>query len=170
MPQRSAVSQLPEGVRQELEQRLVRGGFAGYEQLAEWLGVQGFEISKSSIHRYGQQFESRLRALKVATDQAKAISDASSDDEGAMNEALIRLVQTKTFEILVALEEDEAPENLSKIGRMVADLARASISQKKWAEQTRAKVAAAADEFASRNGLTATQAEDLRRELLGVVA
>ncbi|HYW05019.1 MAG TPA: DUF3486 family protein [Gammaproteobacteria bacterium] len=170
MAQRSAVSQLPEGIRQELEQRLVRGGFAGYAQLADWLSEQGFEISRSSIHRYGQQFESRLQALRIATDQAKAIAGASADDEGAMNEALIRLVQTKTFEILRALDEDDTPENLPKIGRMVADLARASISQKKWAEQTRAKVAAAADEFASRNGLTATQAEDLRRELLGVVA
>ena len=174
MGRRSKISQLPDGTRKALEERLIRGSFSGYEALTDWLAEQGFEISKSAIHRYGQQFESRLQALKVATDQAKAIAQASQDDEGDMNEALIRLVQTKTFELLVALDEGDDEEgpgvDLPKIGRMVAELARASISQKKWAEQVRAKVAKAADEFASRNGLSATQARDLRRELLGVVS
>lgn len=175
MPQRSAVSQLPEDMRKKLEQRLIKGGFAGYEDLSGWLAEQGFEISKSALHRYGQQFENRLQALKTATDQAKAIAQASKDDEGDMNEALIRLVQTKTFKVLVAMEGADGGEagpaiDLPKVGRMVAELARASISQKKWAEQMRAKVAKAADEFASRNGLSATQARDLRRELLGVVS
>lgn len=176
MPQRSAVSQLPEDVRKQLEQRLLKGGFADYEGLSEWLAEQGYEISRSAVHRYGQRFEGRLQALKTATDQAKAIAQASKDDEGDMNEALIRLVQTKTFEVLVALEEGDdedgnAPSvDLPKIGRMVAELARASISQKRWADQVRARIQAKADEFASRNGLSAAQAQDLRRELLGVVA
>ena len=145
MPQRSAVSQLPEAVRKELEQKLLRGGFADYAGLADWLGGQGFEISRSAVHRFGQQFESRLQALKTATDQAKAIAAASKDDEGDMNEALIRLVQTKTFEVLVELDriDDEASSvDLAKIGRMVSELARASVSQKKWAEQARERALA----------------------------
>ena len=168
MPQRSAVSQLPDDVRSELEQRLVHAGFAGYEALADWLAEQGFEISKSSIHRYGQQFEQRLSALKFATDQAKAIAEASEDDEGAMNEALIRLVQQQIFSLLMEVDH-EAPD-LAKIARAAADLVRSSISQKKFAEQVQAKIDAKAADFASRNGLSAKQTEDLRRELLGVVA
>lgn len=175
MPQRSAVTLLPDAVREELERKLLRNGFGGYDELSAWLAEQGFEISKSAVHRYGQGFEQRMQALKVATDQAKSLAAESGDDEGAMNEALLRLVQTKTFNILLALEEaDDGKEldagSLAKIGRMVADLARASVTQKKWAEQVRAKLVAKADAYASRNGLSGKQAEDLRRELLGVVA
>lgn len=178
MPQRSAVSQLPEGVRKELEQRLIKGGFSDYDGLADWLGEQGFEISRSSVHRYGQQFENRLQALKLATDQAKAIASASKDDEGDMNEALIRLVQTKTFEILVAFEEGEdengKPTNvdLSKIGRMVAELARASISQKKHADEIRRaeREAAANDveEAARAQGMDDDQVLFWRGKVLGI--
>jgi len=170
MAQRSAVAQLPDEVREELERRLLRSSFSGYEDLASWLQEAGFEISKSSVHRYGQQFEQRMAALKVATDQAKTLAAEADDDEGAMNEALLRLVQTKTFEILIELEDEKVEANLPKIGRMVAELARASVTQKKWAEQVRAKLQQKVDAYASRNGLSGTQAEDLRRELLGVVA
>jgi hypothetical protein len=170
MPARGAITQLPDAVRTELEQRLLRGGFAGYVALADWLAEQGYGIGKSAVHRYGQAFERRMAALKIATDQAKALAAESGDDEGAMNEALIRLVQTRTFEILLELDHDAASTDLAKIGRMVADLARASVSQKKWAEQARAKIAAKLDAYASRSGLSGKQAEDLRRELLGVVA
>lgn len=171
MPQRSAVSLLPEAVRQQLEQRLLKGGFADYQGLADWLTEQGFEISRSSVHRYGQTFERRLQSLRLATDQAKAISQASEDDEGAMNEALIRLVQTKTFEILVALEDNEdGGADLAKIGRMVAELARASVTQKKYAEQVRQSViadAAESAETAARSaGMSATSAAELRRKIL----
>jgi len=170
MPARSAVTQLPDAVRTELERKLLRSGFSDYQALADWLAEQGYEISKSSVHRYGQEFEQRMAALKVATDQAKTLAAESADDEGAMNEALLRLVQTKTFEILLQLEDQKIETNLPKIGRMVAELARASITQKKWAEQVRTKLKAQVDAYASRNGFTKQQREDMLKELLGVVA
>jgi len=146
--QRSSVELLPDEVRQELEKRLIQGGFAGYVALAEWLNEQGFEISKSSVHRYGTKFEDRLRALKVATDQAKAIAEASEDDAGAMNDAIIRLVQTKTFELLVELETDD--KSLPRIGQMVAKLAQAAVRQKKWAKEREDKVKQETQETAVR--------------------
>jgi len=172
--QRSSVELLPEEIRQELEKKLIRGGFAGYEGLAEWLAAQGYEIGKSSVHRYGKKFEDRLRALKVATDQAKAIAEASEDDAGAMNDAIIRLVQTKTFELLVELETDN--KSLPRIGQMVAKLAQAAVRQKKW--QTEMESAArkraledaanAIDSAAAEQGLSSDQAEFWRKKVLGV--
>ncbi|MGD8389055.1 MAG: DUF3486 family protein [Desulfobacteraceae bacterium] len=136
--QRSSVELLPEDVRKELEQKLIQGGFSDYVGLAEWLNEKGFEISKSSIHRYGQKFEERVEALKVATEQAKAIVETSEDDAGAMNEAIIRLVQTKTFELLREMEVDK--KSLPKIGQMVAKLGRAAVQQKKWNQEMEEKV------------------------------
>lgn len=174
MPQRSAVNQLPEATRKQLEQKLLKGGFSDYQGLADWLNEQGYEISRSAVHRFGQAFESRLNALKLATDQAKAIAAASQDDEGDMNEALIRLVQTQTFDILVALNDEDAAANLPKIGRMVAELARASISQKKWAAQAREKMDAKFAELeAAANGGKATldiaTLKRVREEIYGIV-
>ena len=169
--QRAKISQLPEDVRAELETRLVRQGFADYDQLAEWLAGQGYEISRSSVHRYGQQFERRLSALKAATEQAKAVTAAAADDEGDMNEALIRLVQTRVFELLVEIEADD--KDLAKIGRMVADLARASVNQKKWAAQVKDRINAKLDSLTSetgkKGGLTPDMADEIRREILGVL-
>lgn len=169
MVQRSAIELLPDEVRKELEQRLIKGSFSGYVALAEWLNELGFEISKSSVHRFGSNFEERLRALKVATDQAKAIAEASEDDAGLMNDALIRLVQTKTFELLVELQADD--KKLPKIGRMVADLARAAVSQKKWMNEKEAEVKKAADDvgkMVKEKGLSDEAADEIMATILGI--
>ncbi len=165
---------MPDEVRQELEKRLIQGGFAGYVDLAEWLNEQGFEISKSSVGRYGKNFKNRLQALKVATDQAKAIVEASEDDAGAMNDAIIRLVQTKTFELLVELEADN--KDLPRIGQMVAKLAQAAVRQKKWQQEMEGKIrekaleeaAQAVGAAAAEQGLNNEQAEFWRKKVLGV--
>ena len=138
MPKRSAIYELPDEVRKELEKRLITGGFSKFQELSEWLAEEGFEISKSSIHRYGQKFDDRLSAIKIATEQAQAIAESSKDDEGAMSEALTRLVQEKIFTALIKMEEP-GEVSLSKIGKTVADLTRASVSQKKWMLEMREK-------------------------------
>ena len=51
MPARSAVGQLPEEIRDEINRRLVENSFSGYAQLAGWLRELGYQISKSALHR-----------------------------------------------------------------------------------------------------------------------
>lgn len=172
MPAISTIESLPEEVRKDLEQMLIRNAFSDYKGLAEWLQGRGFEISKSSVHRFGKNFKDRLKALKTATDQAKAIAEASEDDAGLMNDALIRLVQTKTFELLVELNaEDKA---LPKIGRMVADLARAAVSQKKLMKEVEDQIrrkaledaAGAIGEAAEEAGISKETILKIRRDVL----
>ena len=176
MPQRSAVTQLPDEVREDLDRRLIKSGFANYQGLADWLTEQGYEISKSSIHRYGKQFEERLSAIKIATEQAKAIASVAGDEEGAMNDALIRLVQERAFDVLVNLQNDN-PDDFAKIfpklGLMVARLGRASVQQKKWQTEVRGKAEKAADEITDivkSGGLSDEKAKEIRKKILGVAA
>jgi len=175
MPARSKITKLPPEVKAELDRRLIGCGFADYTALAQWLEEQGFEISRSAIHRYGQGFESRLAAIKVATEQARAITDVVGDDEGRMSDALISLVQEKAFDVLVNLQTDD-PEIFSKVfpklGVMVARLSRASVAQKKWMAEAREKARAAADDVvktAKQGGLSEEKAEEIRRRILGIV-
>ena len=171
MPQRSKIERLPEKVRKELESRLIKNGFGSYVEMSEWLKERGFEISKSALHNWGQGYEARLQALKVATDQAKAIAEASEDDAGAMNEALIRLVQTKTFEILVELEDVKGAD-LSKIGLMVARITRASVNQKKWADEARRQgvqeAATIAEKSLVNQGMSRDSIDSIKREIMGI--
>ena len=55
MAQRSSVELLPEEVRHALERRLAESGFSNYSELTEWLNNQGYEISRSAVHRFGQK-------------------------------------------------------------------------------------------------------------------
>ena len=137
MPQRSKVDLLPDGVREELEKRLLKGGFSGYRELSAWLTDQGFEISKSSLHSWGQNFEDRLGALRRVTQQARAIVAENPDDDGAVNDALIRLVQEKAYGALMDMEIDPDAIDLPKLMRVIADLSRASVSQKRLMAEVR---------------------------------
>lgn len=170
MAPRSKISKLPKPVKDWLDKALIENSFGGYELIATELKERGYDLSKSAIHRYGQEFEDKLLAIKIATEQARAITDAIPDDAGAMNDALIRLVQQKAFDTLVKMEEGAS---IKDIGLMVARLSNATVNQKKFAEEVRAKAAVAADAveaIAKKGGLSAEAMDQIRRGILGIAA
>lgn len=137
MPPRSKIHQLPQEVKDWLDSTLAENNFSGYEQLSDELSTRGYDISKSAVHRYGQDFESRLSALKMASEQARAVVQAAPDEEGAVNEALMRLVQEHLFKLLVETSSENM--DLPKVAKAVAELGRASVTQKKFAIEERAR-------------------------------
>ncbi len=169
MPRRSKIAGLPPELKEWLDAELVRRGFADYVQLAEDLKAQGAEVSKSAVHRYGTQFEARLAQLKVSTEQARAVVQASPDDEGAMNEALIRLTQDKLFGRLVELDVDPESVNITKVTKSIADLARASVTQKRWQMDVRAKVAAQLAQVEAQAKAMKGETRDVALEMLAKV-
>lgn len=174
MPKRSAIEGLPKAVKTWLDAALVDGNFSGYELLALNLQNRGFTISKSAIHRYGQGFEDRLKMLKMASEQAKAIVEASPDDEGAVSEALMRLVQEKLFQVMLDFKVDpDKPLNIASAAKAVAELSRATVTQKKWQAEIKEKTRAAADavaQVAKKGGLTPEAVDAIRREILGIAS
>lgn len=97
------VTVLPEEMRTQLDERLVKGSFADYQGLSDWLGEHGYQISRGSLQRYGSAFERRMKTISLATKQAHALAEASPDREGSMTDALVRLVQERIFSVLVEL-------------------------------------------------------------------
>jgi hypothetical protein len=179
MAPRSQIEQLPDVTRAELDKRLVQSAFGGYEMLSQWLSEQGFAISKSSIHRYGSKFEERLGALKLATEQAKAIATAAEDDGNAMSEALIRLTQEKAFSVLMDLEVDASEVSFDKLGTMVAKLSSASVQVKKQILEVRDRVdakikkmqeeAEASEKAGKGGGLSPETLKRVREEIYGLM-
>lgn len=172
MAPRSKIVRLPKEVKEWLDKALVEGDFSGYELLSEDLKARGFDLSKSAIHRYGQEFEARLAALKMATQQAKAISDSVPDDEGAMNDALIRLVQQKAFDMLLKMEEGAS---MKEVSLMVARLSNATVKQKQWQAEAREKLSAKLAtleqqaEGGSKAGFDLATLKRVREEIYGIV-
>jgi hypothetical protein len=68
----STIDRLPSGVRTEIDRRLIESGFSGYIELAKELNGRGYrKVSKSGLHRYGQQLERRIE-LGRAREQLEA--------------------------------------------------------------------------------------------------
>ncbi|WP_271103396.1 DUF3486 family protein [Pseudomonas tohonis] len=170
MPPRSKVAALPAEVKSWLDQVLVENNFSGYEALSAELADRGYSIGKSALHAYGQTFEDRLSRLRMASEQAKAVVTAAPDEEGAVNEALMRLVQEQLFNLLMAAD---GKVDLPKVAKAVAELGRASVVQKKWQAEVRERAETAAakvEKIARKGGLTAETVDAIRREILGVAA
>jgi Protein of unknown function (DUF3486) len=168
MPPVSKIDLLPEKVRQELEHRLIGSGFGDCRGLSAWLHEQGFEISKTTVNAWGQDYKTRMEALRKATQIAKALNADAPDDEGAMNDAIIRLGTQKILDLLMTLEIDPAKVNITALFRSIADITRAGTSQKKYMAEVRAKGSAVIDEMAKSAGMGEEQAKFWMNKFLGI--
>lgn len=175
------IKKLPPDLKEQLDQMLMGGTMHSCRQLSKWLGDNGFEISHAAIHKYGQKFERRLEAIKLATEQARIVCEQFKDDDEQMQSALMRMVQTRLFEVLVAANERKkqsangkgatiAPVNITALARSVSGLARAETEHRKWVDRARAGVAAAGKKIdeAQAKGLSKNAAEQIKAVLLEI--
>tara|TARA_B100001079_G_scaffold75915_3_gene65314 strand:+ start:60 stop:575 length:516 start_codon:yes stop_codon:yes gene_type:complete len=168
MGKRAAIETMAPEDRQQLERKLVANGFSDYEALAQWLQALGYEIHKSQVHRFGQSFQERLKRIKTATEQAKMLQDELGDDEGALNDALIRHVQAQLFELLEKIDLDPDEIDIHKLIRNIAQLSTATVRQKQWAAEARDRVARAAEKvraIGKSNGLSDDALSQIEGEL-----
>ena len=179
MAPRSSVELLPEEVRHALERRLAESGFANYSELTDWLKSQGYEISRSAVHRFGQKVERRFASIKASTEAARLIADGAADEGDTRSEALMAMLQTELFDAMVAIGEIDE-ENLSSIDRFsmmagaaknIALLTSASSKLKEYQSKVKARTeAAAADvaKVAKKGGLSDDIADEIRKKILGI--
>ena len=201
----STPTRLSPQLRIALEKKIAAGGFTSARAFTDWLRRHGYRIDQANAspdHRVPHDddaarvsatprpgatpgvddaptLERKLEAVRRATAQARAILAAAPDDEAAVSNALIRLVQQIDFDILVQLDAAGAgeldPRALAEITRSVATLARASVQQKRWIAETRAKLAAKVAAAGARvagvareGGLSDDAARQIRNALLDI--
>lgn len=175
MPPRSKVELLPEGVRAELEKRLVEGGFSGYRELSGWLAEQGFEISKSSLHSWGQDFEDRLRGLKIATEQFKVMAEVFEAEEGDLADTAVQSALVNLQMANMEVAKDPSAKNVMALGVATEKILKAFGGIKKFKDELRGRLqkeiateaAEAVDAELTRAGISAQAAEAIRRRILG---
>lgn len=144
MAPRSKTDMLPPDVRQALEDRLIAGRFTGYKSLEDWLRAQGYDIGKSSVQRFGSRLEEKIAKLKASAERARALVESSPDVADNMAQATMRLLQEKLYTVLETMDDiDPESVDLVKLSRAMAPLVRASIAQKKHADEVREKLSEA---------------------------
>ncbi len=179
MPAPSKIELLPDETRAELNRQLVARAFSGYEDLAAWLAGQGFRIGKSTVGRYGQKLERKLDAIRASTEAARSIAEAAPDDADLRSAAVMSLIQSEIFDVLVNLQE-ASEEDVDQVTRVkllshaaknIATLSRASVNQKKWQTEVRDRAKAAAervDALTRKGGVSPELRDQIRKELLGI--
>ncbi|STY93093.1 DUF3486 family protein [Moraxella bovis] len=146
MAQRSSVEKLPTDVRHELERKLAENGFGNYTELADWLKSQGYEISRSAVHRYGSKVQKRFASIKASTEAARLIAEGASDEGDTRSEALVAMVQTELFEAMIEigdiadLSAVERFNMIAKVSKNVASLTSASTRLKKFQSELKDKM------------------------------
>lgn len=168
---RSAVELLPDDIKRELNGLLVSKGFSDYSGLADFLEQKGWQISRSALHRYGQRFEERLGALRLATEQADAMTKAAPDESGVVSDAVIRMCQERMLTLVMNLPDEEVVDNMPRISRAVADLSRAGVGQKRWMAEVKARAQSVAEDVAKdakKAGLSDETVSTIRARILGI--
>ena len=190
MPPRPAIDQLPQSVRDELSARLLKNGFSGYVGLSHWLADQGYQISKSAVHTWGANLESKFAGAMADARRAAELGRAlaGEDDGSGLRRATTAMAQETLLRVLMGLrqveesislanEEGESPDpgdlarNLSLVTRSLADLGRLSIADANHTAKVKAQLAAELEQRVTAHGGGAISPEQLRamlREAYGV--
>jgi hypothetical protein len=180
-PKTWKIKRMPRDLKAQLDKFLGEGEMHTSLQLRKWLRDNGFEISHRGIDDYRHRFERQLDSVRLATEQARMVCEQFKGDDAQMQAALMRLVQTRLFEILVVAKEKEtsrkkrtsptvAAVNVGALARCVSGLVKAETEHQKWAEHMRAGVAAVAQkvEEARNKGLSKEAADQIKAVLMEI--
>lgn len=180
MAKRSAVQQLPNPVKAWLDKALMDGNFSGYALLETELQERGYSVGKSSIHRYGSKLERRLATVRAATESARIIAEGAPDERDDRSAAVIAMVQSDIFDAMLSFQDAAEEEDqgsrlklLAQAAKGIADVTRASVTQKKFSTEIRKQAlldaANVIGKEASAQGMDEAQADFWMKKILGVV-
>ena len=94
VPRRSTVYTLTEGLREELDRRIIAAGFGRYADHAAWLAGEGRTLSLAALQRYGRRLQrsveqdgvkareaasAAIARVRQTTEIARAIEGAAGD-------------------------------------------------------------------------------------------
>jgi len=166
----SSVEKLPSEIKAWVDQALAERGKT-YQQLVDMLQSQGYDISHSSMGRYGKRFRDEQKQLKQSIEMAKAFAEVVGDDGAAMNQTLTALAQQELMAVIREGRYDEGIK-LPALVQSVAQLNRSDINARKFKIQQEARRQALQDAAEAvgkaGGGLSETAVDAIRREILGI--
>lgn len=175
MAKKSSLHQkLTDEERRELD-RLISEGRLTYEQITAWLNEKGHAVSKSAVHRYGQDFERIAQDIRLSREMSRAIaSELGAMPDGDAGRLAIESLQALLLRARMQLSTgDELDiEAFAALSRAAKDLQSALKSNVETELKIRDRVAREAAEVASKGmaakGISAETVEEIRAKILGL--
>jgi hypothetical protein len=178
----STIELLPDDIKQKVDKQLVANRFSRLDEVTEFvnnlLTSQGLEmkISRSALGRYSHDnLQPLINRLQFSTKMAEAIANASADEQGNVDSALIRLTQEALFNKLTELESQEnvEPKDLASISQAISKIVDSSTRVKRYREEVKEKALQVAGDVQSalkKGGLSDEIAEAIRGKILGIAS
>ncbi len=127
-------TELPGQLREQFNRLLLEG--MTYEEGEQWCKKQGYEISRSSIGRYGKVFFEAYQNIVQFEDQSRALTSAT--EEGMpMEEAVGKMLLQK---VMAALMDGTA--DITENSRLLSDVAKlqsAHVNMNRWKNELEKK-------------------------------
>lgn len=109
---------------------LMATGRCSIDDLVSWLGKRGYEISRSSVGRYSQNFERVAARLRESRQITEAITTELGDAavQGKQGRLLVEMTRTLVFDMLMKFQEEDAEldtKDVMMLGKGLAELGKA---------------------------------------------
>lgn len=160
--------ELPAEVRREVDRLLVEGN-ATYDEIASFLTVKGYDISRSAIGRYGKDFLAQYQRLRIIEDKSRTLISEAGDGL-SLEEAASKVFAQKILEALLSGDLD-----VLEVPRLVSDFAKlqgSTVLRERLKADFHKRVERTANEVAKvakTGGLSEEKAEEIRKRILGIV-
>ncbi|MGK7925376.1 MAG: phage protein Gp27 family protein [Spirulina sp.] len=178
-------TEFTEEEREILDEKLIQRRFSKLDDLLEELQEEGFDMSRfsrASLGRYSRKLKEKTERIRHSQEYSKAIVEAIPDDEDCQSEARLALTKQTLFDLFLELNlnaeklEGEDGQKLIKsvasLSRAASEIARSSISLKKYKKQVKERCKEAAKEVGSalkESGISPEKEQFIKRKFLGIV-
>ena len=136
----SKVDSLPDDIRYQVDEMIIDTNNT-YQEIADWLVEQGFEVSKSSVGRYAMRTTGATQRLIEAQKQTEALVNVikRNPDIDYTDAGLMMLMDGLVKKLSTAEEEfDNMP--LDKAGRLITAISRTKVYKDRVKQDMKKKV------------------------------
>lgn len=166
----STIDKLPDGIKGQLDGKLMDTANT-YEELAQWLGTEGYEISKSAIGRYAIRTTQAAQRVAETLQRTQAIAQAVEAHPDLDYTRAASMVLMDGLMRKVSTAEDEFMEMpLEKAGKLVASLSRNATYEKRTKAELKKKAELAFEQMETELMTAIKQHPELVGELHDVLA
>ena len=135
----SKIDELPEELRLKVDVMLADTSNT-YAYISEFLGSEGYKVSKSSVGRYATRTNTATQRLLEAQAQTEKLIQVVKDNpEADYTEAAIIMMMNGLVDKVAMAEEEFSEMHLDKSGRLIASLSRTKVYKDRVRQDMRRK-------------------------------
>ena len=135
-----ALDKLPDEMQLQVKDWYLAG--CTYEQIANALAQEGYQASKSQIHRWFARKRNELERIERAKEKSAVIAKYLVPDGGEVEQSAVALAQAISLEALIDAQpmQVESIKDLALVARSIGRLQSSAVVRDKWEHEKRKKI------------------------------